>query len=558
MVPPTQRRAVEGEGGPARPYDRPMTTPPDPATPSIPAPRGDWREGLPATVAAEARAALPTVRAIRFDSRQVEPGDLFVCIAGEREDGHAFAPMAVAAGAVALVAGAGRDAGLAGLGVPVVEVPDPRVTLAAISAAHEGYPARSLTVIGVTGTDGKSTTCFLIAAALEGCGKQVGLLTTIESRVADAVFANPTRLTSQEAPYVQHLLAEMVAAGCTHAVVEATSIGLDLHRVDGCLFDVAVFTNLTGDHLDYHGTIERYRTAKARLFAMLDEPRQGKRGRPVAVLNRDDPNWRYFAGRTKARAVTYALDDAEADVRVEDMLLWPDGATFALVADEDSADASIRLPGRYNVANAAAAITAAAVLRLDIEAAAAGVAACEGVPGRMERIAGAPFTVIVDYAHTGDALRNVAETLRPILDQAGADGRLIAVFGCAGERARERRTGLGAVAARALDYCVLTDEDPRGEPSEAIIDEIARAMLAGGATEAPGEAPRTGGTFERVADRRAAIARALEVARAGDIVVIAGKGHESTIEYADGPRPWDDRAVAREEIARRFDATGAG
>ena len=507
--------------------------------------RGDWREGLPAGIE---RDPLPAARAIRFDSREVEPGDVFVCIAGAQADGHAYAPLAVERGAVALVAQKGRGVALDRLGVPVVEVPDPRIALASISAAHEGFPARSLTVIGVTGTDGKSTTCFLILAALEACGISGGLLTTIESRIAGRVLPNPTRLTSQEAPFVQRLLAEMVEAGCTHAVIEATSIGLDLHRVDGCMFDVAVFTNLSGDHLDYHGTMEHYRAAKGRLFAMLDEPgpEKPRRMRRTAVINRDDPAWRYFAGRTRARVVTYALEDAEADVRVDDLMLWPDGATFAVVADEDDeyVDCSIRLPGSYNVANATAAITVAAALRLPVEGAAMGVAACPGVPGRMERIEGAPFDVIVDYAHTGAAIRNAVAALRPVVER-----RVIAVFGCAGERARERRSGLGSAAAELIDLSILTDEDPRSEPSEAIIDEIARAMIAGGAVE--------GERFERVADRRAAIARALEVARPGDLVLIAGKGHESSIEYADGPRPWDDRAVAREEIARRFGAAEA-
>jgi UDP-N-acetylmuramoyl-L-alanyl-D-glutamate--2,6-diaminopimelate ligase len=218
---------------------------------------------------------------------------------------------------------------------------------------------------------------------------------------------------------------------------------------------------------------------------------------------------------------------------------WPDGSTFAVTADEDTVEASVRLPGLFNVANATAAITLAAALKLDVYAATAGVAACEGVPGRMERVDGAPFPIIVDYAHTPDALQKVAETLRPVVE-----GRIIVVFGCAGERARERRSGLGTVAAQMVDYAVLTDEDPRSEPSEAIIDEIAQAMIAAGATE--------GARFERVVDRRAAIARALEVAQPGDLVLITGKGHESTIEYATGSVPWDDRAVAREIVAERF------
>lgn len=498
-------------------------------------PRGDWRDGLPESVD---RASLPAIREVRFDSRQVGPGDLFVCARGERHDGHDFAAASVEAGAAALLAEESRAAALAALGVPVLGVPHPRATMAAISAAHEGYPSRSLKVIGVTGTDGKSTTSFLAQAALRGSGLKVGLLTTIECRIDDEVVPNPTRLTSQEAPFVQRMLAEILEAGCTHAVVEATSIGLDLHRLDAIEFDVAVFTNLSGDHLDYHGDMQKYRQAKGRLFEMLQGA--GHRQKPgVAVLNGNDPNWEYFAKRTPGRVITYGLEDRDLDVYADEIMLWSDGSTFTLTADEDTVEASVRLPGEFNVLNATAAITAAAGLGLDVYGATSGVAACEGVPGRMERIDGAPFTVIVDYAHTADALRKVVDTLRPVVD-----GRIIAVFGCAGERARERRSGLGRVAAEAIDYAILTDEDPRSEPPEAIIDEIAQAMVAAAAVE--------GERFERVPDRREAIARALDVAGPGDLVLLAGKGHESTIEYADGPRPWDDRAVARELIAERF------
>ncbi|MGE3961571.1 MAG: UDP-N-acetylmuramoyl-L-alanyl-D-glutamate--2,6-diaminopimelate ligase [Dehalococcoidia bacterium] len=502
-------------------------------------PRGDWRDGLSESVLATLdRDSLPPIREIRFDSRQVGPGDLFVCARGERHDGHDFARAAVEAGAAVLVAEQGRAADLAGLGVPVVAVDNPRAALATISAAHEGYPARSLTVVGITGTDGKSTTAFLTQAALRGCGLKAGLLTTIQSQIDGEVIPNPTRLTSQEAPYVHRMLAEMLEAGCTHAVVEATSIGLDLHRLDAIEFDAAVLTNLSGDHLDYHGTFDRYRAAKGRLFEMLQGA--GHRQKPgVAVLNAGDPSWKYFANRTAGRVVTYGLEDRDLDVYADEVMLWSDGSTFTLTADEDTVEASVRLPGEFNVLNATAAITAVAALGLDIYGATSGVATCEGVPGRMERIDGAPFTVIVDYAHTADALRKVVDTLRPVVD-----GRIIAVFGCAGERARERRSGLGGVAADLLDYAILADEDPRSEPSDAIIDEIAQAMVAGGAVE--------GERFERIPDRRAAIARALDVAEPGDLVLVAGKGHESTIEYADGPRPWDDRAVTRELIAGRF------
>jgi UDP-N-acetylmuramoyl-L-alanyl-D-glutamate--2,6-diaminopimelate ligase len=330
----------------------------------------------------------------------------------------------------------------------------------------------------------------------------------------------------------------MVEAGCTHAVIEATSHGLELHRLDECWFDVGVFTNLTPDHLDFHATFEAYRKAKGRLFEMLNEQPHGA-PRRTAVLNRDDPSWEYFAARTSARVVTYGIENEEADVRADEVMEWPDGSTFTLTAGEDSIEASVRLPGRFNVANATAAITAGAALGLEIEALAAGVASCAGVPGRMERIGGAPFEVVVDYAHTPAALALVLETLRGVVD-----GRLIVVFGCAGERSRDRRVGLGTAAARGADYAIITEEDPRSEPSEQISGQIAEAMAAAGAVE--------GERFERVESRREAIARGLELARPGDLLLIAGKGHERSIERADGPEPWDDRQVTREAIAARF------
>ncbi|RLT35658.1 MAG: UDP-N-acetylmuramoyl-L-alanyl-D-glutamate--2,6-diaminopimelate ligase [Chloroflexi bacterium] len=496
-------------------------------------PRGDWRQGLPSGALSDTLPA--TIGAVCFDSRAVRPGDLFVCVRGEQADGHTFARAAVEAGAVALVEEAGRGEALDGLGVPVVRVPDTRRALSSIAAAHEGYPARRLTVIGITGTDGKSTTAFLTLAALEACGLRAGLLTTIESRIAGRVIPNPTRLTTQEAPLVQSLLAEMVEAGCTHAIVEATSHGLALHRLDDCEFDVAVLTNLTEDHLDFHGTLDAYRAAKTRLFSMLDAPTT-KRVSRAAVLNADDRSWETFGRATRVRRLTYALDNPRADILAGDVMLWPDGSTFVLTADEDELEASVHLPGRFNVANAAAAITVAAALGLDPFAAAAGVASCPGVPGRMEPIAGAPFPVIVDYAHTPDALAQVLSMLRPLVD-----GRLIVVFGCAGERARERRSGLGRVAAEQADLSILTDEDPRSESPMAIIDEIAAAMVAAGAKE--------GERFERIPGRGTAIMRACAVARPDDLVLIAGKGHESTIEWADHAEPWDDRAAARDAFA---------
>jgi UDP-N-acetylmuramoyl-L-alanyl-D-glutamate--2,6-diaminopimelate ligase len=306
-------------------------------------------------------------------------------------------------------------------------------------------------------------------------------------------------------------------------------------------FDAAIFTNLTQDHLDFHGTMEAYRAAKGRLFQMLDEPTT-KKVRRHAVINCDDRNWRFFAGLTQADVVTYAIENPNADVRATDVMLWPDGATFVLESsdpEDDGIEASIQLPGDFNVANATAAITAVSALGLSPYAAASGVAQCKGVPGRMERIEGAPFEVIVDYAHTPEAMEQVLTMLRPLID-----GRLIVLFGCAGERPRERRIGLGSVAARLADFTLITDEDPRSEPPQAIIDEIAEAMLRAGAVE--------GTNFERISGRGNAVRRANELGEAGDLVLIAGKGHESTNEWADHAEPWDDRAAALQAIAARF------
>jgi len=507
-------------------------------------PRGDWREGLSEGARALGEAPLPSrVVAVRHDSRRVEPGDLFVCLRGERADGHEHAARAVEVGAAAIVAEVGRGEALRALGVPVVEVPEGRAALAQVAAAHEGYPARSLTVVGVTGTDGKSTTAFLLLAALEGAGVSAGLLSTVESRIAGRRIPPASRLTTPEASEVQRLLAEMVEAGCTHAIVEATSHGLVQHRLDGVDFDVGVVTTLGVDHLDFHGTREAYHAAKARLFEALP-------GDGCAVLNADEPEaTAYLDGLTRARVLRYALEGGAApaaDARADAIEAGARGSRFRVSLPGTTVDAAIDarvpMPGRVNVANALAALTVAHALGLDVERAVAGLAACPGVPGRMERIAEAPVDVIVDYAHTEAALRQLLGTLR-----AGAAGRLIVVFGCAGERGRERRAGMGRAAAELADYAVLTEEDPRSEEPGAILEEIAEAMRSAGAVE--------GERFERVPDRRAAIARALELARAGDVVVLAGKGHESTIERADGARPWGEAAVARQLVSERLGAS---
>ena len=497
--------------------------------------RGDWREGLPDDAD---RAALPPVGEVRHDSRTVRPGDLFVCVPGHRLDGHDYAPAAVAAGAAALVAERGRGEALRALGAPVVEVASPRRALSAIAAAHEGHPSRRLTVVGVTGTNGKTTTSLLVHAAIEAAAGSAGLINTVETRVGGEASANGTRMSTQEAPAVHGLLASMAEAGDRYAVIEATSHGLALDRLADVEFDVAALTNLGEDHLDFHGSLEAYAAAKMRLFAQLGATADEAASRR-AVLNADDPAWRRFAEATRAPVLTYALDAVGADVTARGIDDVGDGSTFELAAPGASLQAQVRMPGRFNVANAAAAFAAAVALGLDPWLASVGIAQCPGVPGRLERIMTAPIGVVVDYAHTGEALAGVLELLRGL-----TDGRLIAVFGAAGERPGERRRGMGEAAARRADYAVLTEEDPRSEPPDAIVDDIARAMIAAGAEE--------GRRFERVPGRRDAIARGIALAEAGDVVLIAGKGHEPTIERADGPHPWDDRRVARELLLERF------
>jgi len=410
--------------------------------------------------------------------------------------------------------------------------------LATLAAAWNGFPARALRTIGVTGTDGKTSTSYLIATVLEAAGHRTGLFTTVAYRVGGGWEANESRQTTPEAPEVQALLRRMVDAGDRCAVLESTSHGLELHKLDYCEYDVAVFTNLSPDHLDFHQTVEQYRTAKGRLFAMLDEAQPAFTSR-LAIVNADDPAAEYMASRCHAPTLRYAVD-APADVRVEGMELRADGSELMVNTPAGTFETSLPLPGRFNVYNALAAAAVGVGLGVPLGTIGTALTRADGIPGRMQRIdAGQPFTVIVDYAHTAAALEKVLETLRPVTQQ-----RLIAVFGSAGERGAERRTGMGAVAARLADYAVLTSEDPRGEDPDAIISQIAVAMAAGGAVE--------GRDFERVTSRREAIARAFALARPGDVVLLTGKGHEHSILMASGDLPWDEAAVARELLGPPF------
>jgi len=466
------------------------------------------------------------VSGLAYDSRRVAPGDCYFAIRGLTQDGHVHVADAVARGAVAVVAEEPRG------GVALALVDDSRRALALAAANLQAHPSRALYVVGITGTDGKTTTCAMTTTILDAAGFATGMLTTVDVRAGGLTEPNPAHVTTPEAVEVQAQLRRMVDAGDRCAVVETSSHALRMQRVVGVEYDVAVLTNVTSEHLELHGTVEEYRRDKARLFQMLgDGPDKGigKTG----VVNADDPNARMFIEATAGEVLTYGLG-GEAELRGEAVDEADGGITF--VARRVREEARVRVPmmGRFNVHNALAALAAASAVGVSLETGAAALATFAGVRGRMERIeAGQHFGVIVDYAHTAEALATVLGRLR---ERTG--GRVIVVFGSAGDRDRAKRPAMGAAAARLADFAILTDEDPRHEDRDAILREIAAGLEVEGASE--------GSRYRLVADRREAIAQAFAMAAPGDTVLLAGKGHENTIETATGAVPWDEAAVARE------------
>ena len=483
-----------------------------------------------------------SISAICSDSRRVAPGALFVAVPGFRVDGHDYISEAVAGGAAAVVVQADRrakwQAAVEGGGLPAIVVPDSRRALAALAAAFHGHPGRRLRVIGVTGTDGKTTTIHLISALLEARGYRTGLLSTVHCKVGDRLLPNEYRFTTPEAPQVQALLADMTSAGVDYAILESSSHGLALHRLDGCEYDVAVVTNVTADHLDFHGSREEYLAAKGRLFAMLDEAAD-KGVDKVAVLNADEPAVAHFAGLTRARIVTYGVQKA-ADIQAADIAPTEWGSRFRLRAEGSELEVAVGLPGLFNVSNSLAAAAVALSQGMSLAAVRDALASFPGVPGRLERIdEGQPFTVVVDFAHAPEALRRVLAFLRE-----RSQGRLIIVFGCIGERERPRRAGMGLAAGEQADFAVLTNDNPFQEDPQAILAEIAQGLEKAGRHE--------GHHFIRIPERREAIAHALAMAVEGDVVLLAGKGHEQSITIGDAVIPWDECRVARELLREMF------
>jgi len=435
------------------------------------------------------------VRDLAYDARTVVPGTLFFCVPGSRADGHDFAAVAVERGCVALVVERPVDAP-----VPQLVVPSARAAMAVVADEFFSRPSEELEVAGVTGTNGKTTTAHLLRAILAAAGRHPGLLGTVEARVG----GRPRVLerTTPEAIDLQRLFREMLDAGDRSCAMEASSHASELYRLDRVRFRVLVFTNLSQDHLDFHGTMERYFAAKRRLFD----------GVP-AVVNVDDPWGRRLLDELGGEGLTFGFsEDAE-------------------VGPGALAGVELRLRGRFNVLNALGAAAAAQVLGIDPDAVRAGIEAVEGVPGRFEEVSeGQPFTVLVDYAHTPDSLETVLREARGL-----AEGRVLCVFGAGGDRDRDKRPLMGRVAGELADLAVVTSDNPRSEDPDAIIAEI----LAGAARELVVEP-----------DRRAAIEAAVEAARPGDVVVVAGKGHEQGQEAGGVVLPFDDREVAREALRK--------
>ena len=475
------------------------------------------------------------ITAIEQDSRQARPGALFVAVPGLTVDGHAYLARAVDTGAQAVAVQEDREALwrplIEGGGADLLVLPDTRRGLAQIAATFHGYPAKRLKVVGVTGTDGKTSLCHLLAHVFNDTGARSGLISTVECRIGDELLPDTGRFTTPESPAIQAMLAQMVDAGCEWAVIEATSHGLALHRVDECEYDIAVLTNLSRDHIDFHGTDEDYRAAKARLFQMLDESAD-KGVTKTAVLNADDASAAFFGGQAKARALTYATA-AAADVRATSVAADARGADVSVDAKGRRLNLRVPRPGPFNVHNALAALAAASAAGLDLDAAARAIETWRGAPGRMEIIdEGQPFTALVDFAHAPASLQAVLEHLRVTVG-----GRIIAVFGSIGERDRERRAGMAAVAADFADYSIITDDNPYTEDRDAIIADIADAMRAAG--------KREGHDFAVVPDRREAIAQALAMAVDEDAVLLAGKGHERTVHLGDTEYECHDPTVVR-------------
>lgn len=484
----------------------------------------------------------PEIGGVSFDSRCLSPGDLFVAVKGFRTDGHLHIPEALKRGASAVV---GED-GLLILqsdrlpewkSIPMVSVPDSRKALAHLAAAFYDFPARHLRVVGITGTDGKTTTAHMISAILEEAGYRTGLVGTVYFKIGERIWENPCHQTTPESPHLQRLLAEMVREGVDYAIIEASSHGLALDRVVGCEFDAAVFTNLTSDHMDFHGDRQQYLQEKGKLFLALGE--SANKGYPkTAILNADDPSVDYLRSLSSGQTITYGVK-RPSTVQASHIQVEAGRTTFT--ASTPRGEVSVRLPllGRFNVYNALASIALALSQGVGLPAIKAALERVKGVSGRMELVeAGQDFVVVVDFAHTPNALEHALETIRHHTKE-----RVIVLFGCPGERDRSKRPEMGKIASRLADFLVLTNDEPRSEEPLSILEEIEHGARSEGKVE--------GLHYLKIPDRRRAMEIAFQKARTGDTVLLAGKGHEDCIIIGKEKIPWSDKGVALELLRKR-------
>lgn len=472
------------------------------------------------------------INGIQTDSRKISSGDLFICLPGHTVDGHDYAVSAVQQGASALVCERQLD-----VSVPQLIVRSSRHAMAVLSDYYYGGPSRSLKLIGVTGTNGKTTTTYLIERMLADAGRNAGVIGTIERRFAGRVY--PMSGTTPESLDLQRYLHEMVEAGVEACAMEVSSHALEQGRVKGCRFRTAIFTNLTQDHLDYHGTMDRYAAAKELFFSRLgNEYAPDEAERSYAVLNADDPAAAQYARATAAETVTYGID-SPADLRASNILITAKGTSFTLSSFRGDTDITLRMVGKFNVYNALAAVAAVLLEGVSLEQAKASLEAIPGVPGRVEAVdAGQSFAVVVDYAHTPDGLENVLRAVKEF-----ARGKVICVFGCGGDRDRTKRPQMGKIAAAYADFSVITSDNPRTENPESILTDIEAGLLEDNVEQS---------RYMLEVDRRRAIEKAVEMASPEDVVLIAGKGHETYQIIGKQTFDFDDRLVAEEAVRRRL------
>ncbi|MBI2846030.1 MAG: UDP-N-acetylmuramoyl-L-alanyl-D-glutamate--2,6-diaminopimelate ligase [Chloroflexi bacterium] len=475
------------------------------------------------------------IKGIADHSQQVRPGYLFVAIKGEETDGHRFIPQAIKNGAAAVLVQKGAKRSHFP-GLPILTVPDSRQALGYLAAAWHDFPSRKLRLIGVTGTDGKTTTVTMIRIILQRARHKTGAVTSVSASIGRQELDTGLHTTTPGSLDLQGYLAKMVEAGCGYAIIEATSHGLVQDRLVGCDFDVAAITNITHEHLDYHKTLHQYREAKALLFRQLEKSFRKPETLKVSVLNADDPSFEYLAEIPADLQLSYGIKEP-ADVMAGDV--YTSGRTSQFTAFTPSGDFEIELPlpGEFNVYNALAAIAVAISQEVEPEIIQETLLRFPGVMGRMEKVdQGQPFTVVIDFAHTPNSLAQALRTARNM-----TTGRLTVVFGCAGERDKKKRPKMGEIACQFADRVVLTAEDPRRESLTRILQEIATGCKKTGKKE--------GRDWFRIPDRKQAIRFALEKAQPGDLVLITGKGHEKSMAFGTTEYPWSDHQAVRETLA---------